>query len=105
MKNAIVMAHGIDPPLVSGSFPNNPGPVESMPCAMYSKKCTGQQWDKPGDDDVRGLREFAEFCFLLWIPRVGRVRLQFSDWPVNYLDVEPDARVVKNRFGHLCNTK
>ena len=42
MKNAIVMAHGIDPPLVSGSFPNNPGPVESMPCAMYSQKCTGQ---------------------------------------------------------------
>jgi hypothetical protein len=37
MKNAIVMAHGIDPQLVSGSFPNNPGPVESMPCAMYSK--------------------------------------------------------------------
>jgi len=26
MKNAIVMAHGIDPPLVSGSFPNNPRP-------------------------------------------------------------------------------
>src|SRR5438046_7500005 len=24
MKNAIVMAHGIDPQLVSGSFPNNP---------------------------------------------------------------------------------
>ena len=42
MKNAIVMAHGIDPQLVSGSFPNNPGPVESMPCAMYSQKCTGQ---------------------------------------------------------------
>ena len=37
MKNAIVMAHGIDPPLVSGSFPNNPGPVGSMACAMYSK--------------------------------------------------------------------
>src|SRR3974377_2194523 len=27
MKNAIVMAHGIDPPLVSGSFPNNPRPI------------------------------------------------------------------------------
>src|SRR5207249_12309207 len=26
MKYAIVMAHGIDPPLVSGSFPNNPRP-------------------------------------------------------------------------------
>jgi len=37
MKNAIVMAHGIDPALVSGSFPNNPGPVGSMACAMYSK--------------------------------------------------------------------
>jgi hypothetical protein len=37
MINAIVMAQGIDPPLVSGSFPDNPGPVESMACAMYSK--------------------------------------------------------------------
>ena len=37
MTNAIVMAHGIDPPLVSGSIPNNPDPVESMACAMYSK--------------------------------------------------------------------
>jgi hypothetical protein len=26
MKYAIVMPHGIDPPLVSGSFPNNPRP-------------------------------------------------------------------------------
>ena len=31
------MPYGIDPPLVSGSFPNNPGPVGSMACAMYSK--------------------------------------------------------------------
>jgi hypothetical protein len=37
MENATVMAHGIDPLLVSGSFPNNPGPVEAMPCARTAK--------------------------------------------------------------------
>ena len=36
MKNAIVMAHGIDPARV-GIVPNNPGPVGSMACAIYSK--------------------------------------------------------------------
>jgi hypothetical protein len=36
MKNAIVMAHGIDPARVR-IVPNNPGPVGSMACAIYSK--------------------------------------------------------------------
>src|SRR5438477_106492 len=32
--------------------PTIPDPVESMPCAMYSKKCTGQPWPEP-EDPVR----------------------------------------------------
>src|SRR5205807_2879129 len=37
VKHAIVMPHGIDPPLVSGSFRNVQNRVESMPCALSSK--------------------------------------------------------------------
>ena len=37
VKHAIVMHHGIDPPLMSGSFPNVQNRVESMPCILYSK--------------------------------------------------------------------
>ncbi len=38
MKNRILMSHGIDPPLVSGSSPDVLDPVESMPCALYRQK-------------------------------------------------------------------
>jgi len=37
MKNAIVMAHGIDPRSCPDRSPTIPNPVESMPCAMYRK--------------------------------------------------------------------
>jgi len=51
MKNAILMTHGIDPRLVSGSSAKRPEPsgINAMP--LVHKNSTGQPWIKSGHDD------------------------------------------------------
>src|SRR5437016_9893071 len=47
VKDAIVMLHGIAP-LVSGSSPNVPNRVESMPCALSTKTQPDSRGFVPG---------------------------------------------------------
>jgi uncharacterized circularly permuted ATP-grasp superfamily protein len=46
--------------------------VESMPCAMYSKKCTGQLWVEPRHVD---LRAFAITGKETWVLPGGLTRV------------------------------
>ena len=60
VKNAILMAHGVDPLLVSRTLPKRLGTSEINAIRPVHKNPTGQPWDMPGHDGGEGARRPTE---------------------------------------------